>query len=56
MDIRFTSTTRCIAVGVLSGYCPVNRLRAAGAQPIITDYEGMDVVTARTLFGSYVRP
>lgn len=55
-DIASAVASGCIAVGVLSGYCPEDRLRAAGAQHIIMDYEGMDGVTARTLFGSYVTP
>jgi phosphoglycolate phosphatase len=53
-DIASAVASGCIAVGVLSGYCPEDRLRGAGAQFIITDYEGMDGVIARRLFGSCV--
>jgi phosphoglycolate phosphatase len=55
-DIASAVAAGCIAVGVLSGYCPEDRLQAAGAQFIITDYQGMDGVIARKLFGSYVTP
>jgi phosphoglycolate phosphatase len=55
-DIASAVASGCIAVGVLSGYCPEERLQAAGAQFIIADYEGMDGVIARKLFGSYVTP
>ncbi|HEY9356147.1 MAG TPA: HAD family hydrolase [Arthrobacter sp.] len=53
-DIASALTAGCTAVGVLSGYCPEDRLRAAGAQYVITDYNGLDGVTARRLFGSHV--
>jgi phosphoglycolate phosphatase len=52
-DIASAVASGCIAVGVLSGYCPEDRLRGAGAQFIITDYDGMDGVIARSLFGSH---
>jgi phosphoglycolate phosphatase len=55
-DIASAVSSGCIAVGVLSGYCPEDRLRGAGAQFIVTDYEGMDGVIARRLFDSYVAP
>ncbi len=55
-DIASAVASGCIAIGVLSGYCPEGRLRGAGAQFILTDYEGMDGVIARTLFDSSVRP
>ncbi len=55
-DVASAVAAGCTAVGVLSGYCPEDRLRAAGAQFIIRDYEELDGVRARRLFGSYVTP
>lgn len=49
-DIASAVASGCIAVGVLSGYCPEDRLRAAGAQFIIDDYAGLNGTLAREMF------
>lgn len=55
-DIASAVASGCTAVGVLSGYCPEDRLRNAGARFIITDYAGLDGDIARKMFGERVAP
>lgn len=55
-DVASAVAAGCIAVGVSSGYCPEERLRAAGAETVIRTYEGLDGDAVRGMFPARLSP
>ncbi|HAG58166.1 MAG TPA: hypothetical protein DIT15_07030 [Arthrobacter bacterium] len=48
-DMASAVAAGCFPVGVLTGYCPEEKLRAAGAQVIITDYTQLSGEDVRSM-------
>lgn len=48
-DIASALAAGCFPVGVVTGYCPEEKLRAAGAQVIITDYTQLSSDDVRSM-------